>query len=449
MQKRMSVVLVGLLTLAGSWAVWARWRQPNSEYQARRAALRASLDAPLVLFGYTGRASTGTLDRFFQEENFYYLTGYAYPGAALLIVPTAAGNGPYSGPHDILYLPPRDLARERWEGPVPGPYDPGVAEQWGFEAVRPLAQLAEDLRRLAAVYPRLYTLLPGAQEAGYPYRKIWFEWLQQVVPQTELSDVSRRLGAMRQIKSPGEIELIRRAVALSVDAQLEAMRMMHPGLYEYQIAARMEEVHKAGGCEREAYAPIVGTGINATILHYTALDARIEPGDLVVMDVGCEYGGYAADLTRTVPADGHFTPRQREIYEIVLGAQKAAAAALKPGMTFAPTGPNSLTRIAREYIDTHGRDREGRPLGRYFIHGLGHHIGLNVHDAGDPYRPLEPGMVVTIEPGIYIPEEKIGVRIEDDYLVTPTGAICLSERLPREPEEIERLMNSARQAKQP
>ncbi len=436
--------LAALWLLATGVLVQARWRQPNSEYQARRAALRATVDGPVVLFGYTGRETSGTLDRFFQEENFYYLTGYDYPGAALLLVPDAAGNAPYTGPHEILYLPPRDPVRERWEWPVPGPFDADIRERTGFEAVRPLAELQADLRRVTALYRKLYTLLPPAQEAGYPHRQVWFHWLQQVVPGAEFDDIGRRLGAMRQIKSASEIEWIRRAVELSVDAQLAAMRMMRPGLYEYQIAARMEEVHKAGGCEREAYAPIVGAGFNATILHYTALDARIEPGDLVVMDVACEYGGYAADLTRTVPADGHFTPRQREIYEAVLGAQKAVVAALKPGMSFAPDGANSLTRIARQYLDTHGHDRQGRPLGRYFIHGLGHHIGLNVHDAGDPSRPLEPGMVVTIEPGVYIPEEKIGVRIEDDYLITPTGAICLSERLPREVEAIEQLMQSAR-----
>jgi Xaa-Pro aminopeptidase len=165
---------------------------------------------------------------------------------------------------------------------------------------------------------------------------------------------------------------------------------------------------------------------------------------VVVLDTAGQYGGYSADISRTLPANGHFSPRQREIYEIVLGAQNAALAALKPGMTFARTGPNSLYRIAYDYINTHGKDREGQPLGRYFIHGLGHHIGLNVHDAGDPYRALEPGMVVTVEPGIYIPEEKLGVRIEDDALITETGYKLLTERLPREPDEIEKIMAAAR-----
>jgi Xaa-Pro aminopeptidase len=165
------------------------------------------------------------------------------------------------------------------------------------------------------------------------------------------------------------------------------------------------------------------------------------------MDVGGQYSGYTADVTRTIPANGHFTPRQREIYEIVLGAQNAALAAMKPGMTLGRAGSNSLFTIAYDYIDTHGKDREGRSLGRYFIHGLSHHIGLEVHDAGDPNRPLEPGMVVTDEPGIYIPEEKIGVRIEDDVLITPTGYKLLTARLPRTADEIETIMSQAKLAR--
>jgi len=151
--------------------------------------------------------------------------------------------------------------------------------------------------------------------------------------------------------------------------------------------------------------------------------------------VAGQYSGYAADVTRTLPADGKFTPRQREIYEIVLGAQNAALAAMKPGVTF-----GELQKIATDYINAHGKDKEGRTLGRYFIHGLGHHIGLNVHDPSGPYRPLEAGMVITDEPGIYIPEENLGVRIEDDVLITPTGAKLLTARLPRSPDEIEKIM---------
>jgi Xaa-Pro aminopeptidase len=245
---------------------------------------------------------------------------------------------------------------------------------------------------------------------------------------------------MRQVKMDTELNLLEKAIEVSVDAHLAAMRLMRPGLYEYQVAARMEYVHKFAGCEREGYAPIVGAGFNSTILHYNKLERRIEDGDVVVLDVGAQCDGYVADITRTLPANGKFSPRQREIYEIVLGAQNAVLAALKPGMRLSRTGPNSLYQIAYDYINTHGADQHGRSLGRYFIHGLGHHVGLNVHDAGDPGRPLEPGMVITIEPGIYIPEENLGVRIEDIALITEDGYKLLTARLPRTPEAIEREM---------
>jgi Xaa-Pro aminopeptidase len=230
------------------------------------------------------------------------------------------------------------------------------------------------------------------------------------------------------------------AVDPSIDAHLEAMKMMRPGLYEYQVAAKMVDIHAYAGCETEAYAPIVGTGFNSTVLHYNQVDRRIEDGEIVLLDVGGQYSGYASDITRTIPANGKFTPRQREIYEIVLGAQNAAMAALKPGMTLGGKDEKSLQKIAMDYIDSHGKDNEGRSLGRYYIHGLSHHVGLNVHDPSGPSRPLEPGMVITIEPGIYIPEENLGVRIEDDVLITPTGYKQLTARLPRSPDEIEKIM---------
>ncbi len=281
---------------------------------------------------------------------------------------------------------------------------------------------------------------PHKDDTGYPHAREWSELAAAGGAALKLHDAAPAIGAMRQIKSPGEIALLTKAIELSIDAQLAAMRLVHPGLYEYQVAAKMVEIHAEGGCEGEAYSPIVGTGFHSTVLHFNELDAQIKDGDVVLMDVGGQYSGYAADITRTIPANGHFTARQREIYEIVLGAQNAALAALKPGMTLGRGGPNSLFQIAYDYMNTHGTDREGQHLGRYFIHGLGHHIGLEVHDAGDPNRPLEPGMVVTIEPGLYLPEEKIGVRIEDDVLITPTGYRLLTARLPRTVGEIEAIM---------
>ncbi len=428
---------VGLAPQAGAQV---RTREPNSEYARRRAALRAGADAPIVIFGFTGRENANPAYVFNQENNFYYLTGHNEEGAALVLLPDSAGAAEAK---ETLYLPPHNRATERWGGIHMSWDDADAREKTGFDAVRSFEALSADLSILAKTFPTFYTLLPGQNDAGYPHLKNWQTWLTEKVKDVKLADIGPKVGAMRQIKSAGEIELLTRAIEISVDAQLAAMKMMAPGLYEYQVAARMEEIHFAGGCETEAYAPIVGTGFNSTVLHYDTIGARIQDGDVVVLDVGGQYSGYAADITRTLPANGKFTARQREIYDIVYGAQQAALAAVKPGMVLT-RGAETLYRIAYDYINTHGKDLHGQPLGKYFIHGLGHHIGLDVHDAGDPARPLAPGMVITIEPGIYIPEEKLGVRIEDDVLVTATGYKLLTARLPRTAEEIEKAMAAPR-----
>jgi Xaa-Pro aminopeptidase len=432
------------MVLALAAALSAREREPGGAFAERRARLSAQLDAPLLLFGYTGRENSSPSYVFSQEENFYYLTGHNEEGAAMLVLPAGAAEKGWKGAHEILFLPPRNPSEERWNGPRVGPDDPGIRDKTGFAIVESAEKLKVRVAEAAKEYKALYTLVPHDGDTGYPHARERSQWIQETTPGTELRDAEPIIAAMRQVKSSGEIALLTKAIELSVDAQLAAMRMVRPGLYEYQVAARMVEIHAAGGCEGEAYSPIVGTGFHSTILHFNELDAKIQDGDVVLMDVGGQYGGYAADITRTIPANGHFTPRQREIYDVVLGAQNTALAALKPGMTLGGNGPNSLARIVLDYMNSHGKDREGRTLGRYFIHGLGHHIGLNVHDASDPNRPLEPGMVITIEPGIYLPEENLGVRIEDDVLITPTGYKLLTARLPRESEKIEAIMASAR-----
>jgi len=203
----------------------------------------------------------------------------------------------------------------------------------------------------------------------------------------------------------------------------------------------MSETYFDQGCERHAYAPIVGSGPNAAVLHYSQNRRRMDGGELVLMDVAAECSMYASDITRTVPVNGKFTARQRELYEVVLGAQKAAIAAIKPGIMLGSSKNKvGLQKIATDYIDSHGKDLKGASLGRYFIHGLGHHVGLDVHDATDPSLPLQAGMVITIEPGVYLPDEGIGIRIEDVVLVTEDGAKVLSSSLPREVNEIEKAM---------
>lgn len=443
MNRRRSILCgaFALLLVACLAPMLRAWeREPLSVFAERRAKLVATVNAPVVLFGYTGHEEANPSYVFIQEENFYYLTGHNEEGAALLLMPELADQKGWSGPREILYLPPRDLAEERWNGPRMGPDDPGIQEKTGFAHIESVAKLRETLAALAKNYPEIYTELPGPHSEGYPHAANWSQWVKDAMPQESVKDISPAVGTLRAIKSPGELALIQEAIDPSIDAQLEAMKMMRPGLYEYQVAAKMVQIHAFAGCETEAYAPIVGTGINSTVLHYNKLDHRIEDGDVVLIDVGGQYSGYASDITRTIPANGKFTARQREIYEIVLGAQNAALEALKPGMTLSGQGPTSLQKIAMEYIDSHGKDKEGRSLGRYYIHGLSHHVGLDVHDSSGPSRPLEPGMVVTIEPGIYIPEENLGVRIEDDVLITPAGYKLLTARLPRSPDEIEKIM---------
>ncbi len=438
------VTLLVLACIAPALGAWER--EPLSVFAARRAKLLATLNAPVVLFGYTGHEEANPSYVFMQEENFYYLTGHNQEGAALLLVPDAADQKGWTGGRETLYLPAHDYNSEKWNGPRIGPDDPGIQQKTGFARVAAFSQLRDELAALAKNFPEIYTELPGPHDEGYPHAANWSKWVKETAPQATLKDASAAIDTLRSIKTAGELALIQKAIDPSIDAQLAAMKMVRPGLYEYQVAAKMVEIHDYAGCETEAYAPIVGTGINSTVLHYNKLDRLIQDGDVVLMDVGGQYSGYASDITRTIPANGKFTTRQREIYEIVLGAQNAALAALKPGMTIGgKDASTSLQKIAMDYIDSHGKDLEGRSLGRYYIHGLSHHVGLDVHDPSGPWetygtRPLEPGMVITIEPGIYIPEEKLGVRIEDDVLITPEGYKLLTARLPRSADEIEKIM---------
>jgi Xaa-Pro aminopeptidase len=420
-----------------------REREPNSVYAARRAKLAAEVDAPIVLWGFTGREEIAQTYIFEQEQNFYYLTGHNEEGAAIIIMPGRAGASS-SERSEILFLPAKDTVKEKWNAFRMSPKDPGIEARTGFPSVKPFDDLKPEVEKLSKAYSTFYTILPYQKEnGGYPHEKDVAEFLNGAAPQAKLKDIREQISAMRPIKSPGEIAFLKQAIDLSLDAHLAAYKMIRPGLYEYQVAAKMVEVHAMGGSEAEGYAPIVGSGRNSTTLHYDRLDRKIQDGDVIVLDVGAQYAGYSADITRTVPANGKFTPRQLEIYNIVLGAQNAALAALKPGVTLCPKGDKSLQKIAYDYINTHGQDQHGQPLGQYYIHGLGHHIGLDVHDPGQYCKPLEPGMVVTMEPGIYMPEENLGVRIEDDVLITDTGYKLLSERLPRDAAEIEKIMAEA------
>jgi Xaa-Pro aminopeptidase len=390
---------------------------PLSEYRTRRAELRKSLDGVMVLFG--ANESDDLHTGFFQNTDFLYLSGWTEPGAVILLTPK----------EEILFLPPHNPAVERFTGVRTGADDAAAPEKSGFDQVLSRSALETRFLRTLEASKRIYL---DPDDAGA-------KKLHQISPFHEEKPAGPVIAKLRLIKSPAEIELIAGSSNATIAAHQAAWKSMKPGLFEYEIAATMTNVYLERGCERSAYAPIVGSGPNGLVLHYSANRRRTDSGDLVLMDVGAECSGYATDVTRTVPVTGKFSMRQREIYEIVLGAQKAAIAAIKPGAKIRGS-EGSLEDIARRYIDTHGHDLLGQSLGKYFIHGLSHFVGLDVHDPGDITTPLEPGMVLTIEPGVYLPDENLAVRIEDTLVVTANGSRNLSEALPREPEEIERLV---------
>jgi Xaa-Pro aminopeptidase len=243
---------------------------------------------------------------------------------------------------------------------------------------------------------------------------------------------------MRVVKDEIELAALRKAIHITTEAHKAAMRAARPGMYEYQIEATIEFTFRNLGADRVGFPSIVGSGPNTTILHYDVNRRRVQEGDLVLADIGAEWGQYTADVTRTFPISGRFSDRQKDIYNLVLGTQLAVIDAIKPGVTM-----RDLSMIARNYMSAHSGALCGtQDCSQYFIHGLGHWLGMRVHDVGDYTMPLQPGMVFTLEPGIYIPGEELGVRIEDDILVTETGCEVLSVNAPKTVEEIESLMNS-------
>jgi len=389
---------------------------PKQEYPSRRAALRKNLDGVVVLFGYAEGSDEVFAPR--QESNFQYLTGWTEPGAILLVTPK----------EEELFLPHHNAHRELYTGRRSSAEDSDAKKLTGFDTVLPVERFETELANALSEYENLYAL-----EGAAVRRK-----LQSLAPMRGIGDAQPLIAKLRERKSAAEIAAIQKATDVSIAGHRAVWKRIEPGIFEYQLAATFIYAFRDQGCEGYAYEPIVGSGPNGAILHYDANSRRMETGDLVVMDMAAECDGYASDITRTIPVSGKFTPRQRELYDIVLGAQKAGIAAVKPGVKFLD-GDRSPGKAARDYIESHGKDLHGAPLGKYFTHGIGHHVGLDVHDPSIN-DPLAPGMVVTIEPGLYIPEEKLGIRIEDIVLVTEKGSKVLSAALPKEPEEVEKAL---------
>ena len=422
-------------------------RQPASDYRARREKLAAKLEGGIALvFAPPEAEGPNDLYGYRPDNNFFYLTGWTEPGAALLVASSLEAKGdtaarPFT---EILFLPERNATQERWTGPKLGPDDAKAAQLTGVDRVASLDSLRNQLVKLVPPRSSIYTDVPSGDDTSNSNAPMsWLKNANAFPVGTTYKDIRPLLASLRTVKDEREIELIRKATNASIAAHLAAIRIIKPGVTEREISALVQYEWGKRGCERPAYAPIVGSGINSTVLHYSDDSGTIQSGDVVLMDVAGEYSLYASDITRTVPATCKFTARQREIYDIVLGAQKAAMAAFQSGKShLRREQDSSIYDVAYQYINTHGKDSHGDPLGKYFIHGLSHYVGLNVHDDGDYSVPLGPGMVFTIEPGIYIPEEKLGVRIEDMFYVDKEGKLIrLTESLPQTTDEIERLMS--------
>jgi Xaa-Pro aminopeptidase len=429
-------------------------RIPPSEYRARRLALMAALPDTIVFIRGTVEEEFGEVGRFFQNPNFMYLTGCETPGAFLILNPFAPEDA-----RDVLYLPARNARQEVWTGPQVGP-GPEAAVLFGFPQVRASASFEADLGvalqssevrdRLAAKKTvQVYSIVPSGENARFTREHGLVARLREVVVArlgegTEIGDASYAIGELRRTKSRGETVLLQRAIDITGLAFADAARSLAPGAYEYELEGAIVGAFLRNGAARAGFPSIVGSGINSTTLHYSRNDKRIDADDLVVIDIGAAYRDYTADVTRTLPASGIFTARQREIYQLVLDAQRSAAEAYKPGMSIIDLQRAAVETMRKSPV----RDREGNTLERYFLHGLGHFLGMEVHDVGDYRKPLMAGDVFTIEPGIYISAEKLGVRIEDDYLVTEKGLEKLSKSIPSTPDEVERFVRDNRARKE-
>jgi len=371
-----------------------------------------------------GEGSPPLLGQWRPDPAFYYLTGIAdEPGAALLFDPSTENPKRRC----TLFLRPLNPERERWDG-YRQQIGTKLRRSTGFETVLrndalpgALTVAARRCGKLACLHAHAVYPAPVSPDLAL------FKQVAERVPGVQIIDRSMVLPAMRAVKSPAELALIRRAVAATAAGYAQALKMIRPGVSELQVSRVLEHAYLENGADGLAYNSIVGGGLQSTVLHYSRNTEVLEAQTLVLIDSAAKVGGYAADVTRTFPVSGKFTPEQRDLYELVLKAQHAAIRAARVGARM-----YEVDDAARNVIDAAG-------YADAFIHGIGHQLGLEVHDA-TPDGPLKAGMVITIEPGVYLPELKMGVRIEDDILVTRRGPQVLTDMIPKTVREIEAAM---------
>jgi Xaa-Pro aminopeptidase len=428
------------------------------EYQRRRRQLMRMIgrDAIAIVAAATPRVrSNDTHYPFRQDSDFHYLTGFPEPEAVLALIPGRAHG------ETILFCRERDAERERWDGARVGPE--GAVARHGFDDAFPIADIDDILPGM--IEGRSRVCYHFGRDSEFDLKLIgWVNRVRAEVrkgarPPHEFVALGHSLHDLRLYKSRAELRVMQKAARIAGEAHLAAMRRVRPGLSEAALEAELQHVfhqHHAVA----AYPPIVGGGANACVLHYHANNAQLADGDLVLVDAGAEFQCYASDITRTYPVNGSYSPEQRALYELVLQAQLAAIDAARPGNSWiAPhdAAVRSLTRGLIRLGLLHGtleRNLADETYKRFYMHKTGHWLGLDVHDVGDyrvdgEFRELEPGMVLTVEPGLYVaPDAKgvdrrwrgIGIRIEDDVVVTRGAPQVLSEGLLKEPDAIERLL---------
>lgn len=388
------------------------------------------------------------------DSHFYYLTGFAEPEAVLVLTGGAERRS-------VLFCRARDPEREIWDG---FRYGPDAAKAgFGFDEAWPIVEL--DARMPDLLADRNAVFSPMGADAAWDARVIrWINAVRErsragVVAPGEIRDVRASVDEMRLIKDATELDTMRRAAEISGRAHIRAMTVARPGMAEYEIEAELIHEFRRHGSQSPAYPSIVAGGVNACVLHYVENSAALRDGDLLLIDAGCELDGYASDITRTFPVNGRFTSQQRAVYELVLSAQRSAITAVRAGARWNEPHDAAVKTLAQGFIDlgllsgTLDEVLETETYRRFYMHRTGHWLGLDVHDVGDykkngEWRVLTPGMVLTVEPGCYIAGDAdvppgfagIGIRIEDDVVVTETGVEVLTRTAPKSPDDIEALM---------
>ena len=434
----------------------------KAEFARRRKNLMGMMDKHTIAIIPGAREVTRSRDTeypFRQNSDLFYLTGFEEPDAVLVLVP-----GRRQG-QVVLFCRERDPDMELWNGYRLGPE--GAVAYLGVDDAFPIDDLDEILPGLIEGTQRIYYSM-GHDDVFDQRVMGWVNQIRKLVrtgaaPPADFTDLAFLLHEQRLIKSAAEVRVMRKAGEISAAAHVRAMQECQPGRYEYHLEAAIQHTFAEHGARFPAYNSIVGSGANACVLHYTENASKMRAGDLVLIDAGCEYQGYAADITRTFPVSGQFSNEQRAIYDLVLEAQRAAIAKVRPGNTWNQPHDATVRVITRGLIKLgllRGKERElikAEAYRDFYMHRAGHWLGLDVHDVGEyrvdgRWRQLEPGMVLTIEPGIYIAADNtkvpkrwrgIGVRIEDDVVVTEQGCDVLTGDVPKRADEIEALMLQA------